>query len=308
MIALRMVKYGLGNQLFAYSYARYCAKKAQEEVIVFFPKTMGHGYSYENGFGQSLLPLKKVSLLQLTLHSKGRNIVHKTIMAKQVFRTGLKGVNSKLERSRDKELRKHHIFINYNIGHDSDRFRTPLKDMYIQGYYQFPYYPSYIREELLTGLILSQKKTDTYCDILQIMSEKNSVAVHIRRGDYLLNDRFLVYGESYLTKAVEHITAQVSTPYFFIFAEDSSYVDSVKHIFDGYKFMYVSELVSGDSKDYDELCLMGHCKHFIISNSTYSWWGQFLGTYPGKIVVAPSKWYQKDDMQCGLLDDSWIKI
>ena len=158
MIALRMVKYGLGNQLFAYSYARYCSHETNEKLIVFFPKAMGHGYSYDNGFGQSLLSLKKVSLLQLTVLSKCRNIIHMALMAKQVCRTGLKSVNSRLERSRDKELRKHHIFINYNVGHDSDIFRNPIKDMYIQGYYQFPYYPNYIREELLSGLILSPKK------------------------------------------------------------------------------------------------------------------------------------------------------
>jgi hypothetical protein len=56
-----------------------------------------------------------------------------------------------------------------------------------------------------------------------------------------------------------------------------------------------------NNPDYEELRLMYSCKHFIISNSTFSWWAQYLGEYDKKIVVAPSKWNNKDNV-----DDSGI--
>lgn len=58
---------------------------------------------------------------------------------------------------------------------------------------------------------------------------------------------------------------------------------------------------------YETLRLMYSCKHFIISNSTFSWWGQYLSRNDHKIVISPSKW-NNDDFDTPLLEDEWIKL
>ncbi len=301
-----MIKYGLGNQLFAYAYARYCAEATGEKVEAFFPGKMQHGLSFQYGIGQSKLKLEKVGAIRFSLDAKGKNIAHKFIMFRQVIKTGLKKVNYNIEMTRNEELNSLGLYINYNIDNDCDYFKNIKPNMYIQGYFQFPRYPYAIRDILLAELTLSKSKCEKYEKIINDMDNSNSVALHIRRGDYFTNNRMIVYGEDYFVKAIDYMEKHVDNPTFYVFSEDAEYVGQISSLFSKSRMFYISESVTGESKAYDELCLMGCCKHFVISNSSYSWWGQFLGTAENKIVVAPSKWYAQDDMKGQLYEKDWV--
>ena len=89
-------------------------------------------------------------------------------------------------------------------------------------------------------------------------------------------------------EAMEKMKAQKPDAVFFIFTNNHEEIEWIKanYHFDGYRVRYVDL----DNPDYEELRLMYNCKHFIISNSTYSWWGQFLCDNEDKIVMAPSVW------------------
>lgn len=130
----------------------------------------------------------------------------------------------------------------------------------------------------------------------------NSVCVHIRRGDFLKNSNNLsVCHEKYYLNAMEFIEDKVDNPIFYIFSDD---ILDVKNNFKflGKRIIYVE----GKRNDYEEFRLMYNCKHFIISNSTFSWWSSYLGGGDG-IVIAPKKWYEdntdvsnliREDMLC----------
>ena len=124
------------------------------------------------------------------------------------------------------------------------------------------------------------------------IQETMSVSIHIRRGDYLEISE--VYGgictEEYYEKAMKQMEEWFPGCHFFVFTNDPTWVR------ENYKKENLT-LVEGNDEDagYLDLYLMTKCKHYILANSSFSWWGSYLGTYPGKKVIVPSQWYQGRD-------------
>ena len=92
----------------------------------------------------------------------------------------------------------------------------------------------------------------------------------------------------YFIRAIQCIQETVAKPVFFVFSDD---IDWCRETFSDSNFIFCS---SETNTDYEELRLMYNCKHFIIPNSTFSWWAQYLGDYEHKIVIAPNRWYNGD--------------
>ena len=123
--------------------------------------------------------------------------------------------------------------------------------------------------------------------LLDEINNSESVSIHIRRGDFLAPENDSVYNvcnEEYFVSAAKAIREELPDCKFFVFSDDIENVKRNIHI------PFEARYVSSDIPPYETLRLMYSCKHFIISNSTFSWWGQYLGRNPGKIVYAPSPW------------------
>jgi len=134
----------------------------------------------------------------------------------------------------------------------------------------------------------------------------NSVAVHIRRGDYLDAENLQLFGDvctkSYFESATNFISSKVADPHFFIFSNDIEWVRHNLH------FNSATYVVCNEKKDsWRDMYLMSLCKYNIISNSTFSWWGAWLNKYPRKIIVSPSRFLRKDNIS-EIYPDSWIKL
>lgn len=117
---------------------------------------------------------------------------------------------------------------------------------------------------------------------------ENPVFIHIRRGDYLNLDGWLLPIE-YYRKAVEYIVANVNNPTFFVFGSECE--DFIKNDFDiNYPFEFIGEENARNHEDWKDMALMAMCKHCIIANSTFSWWAAWLGNTEQKsgIIIAPS--------------------
>lgn len=145
--------------------------------------------------------------------------------------------------------------------------------------------------------------------VLAKIEATESVALSFRRTDYIksvgLSNEFINLSESYYSEALQTIASRLSNPFLFIFSDDISWCKA------NLKFPYPTIFVGPECTGYkasDNLRLMASCKHIIISNSTFAWWGAWLKSTPG-LVVAPRKWMhgEKGDAS-GLLPESWAKI
>ena len=132
---------------------------------------------------------------------------------------------------------------------------------------------------------------------------KDSVAVHIRRGDFLKGGCCLAV--EYYKNATERILREVSDPHFIIFSDDPKWVkNSFLSIFNN-KNMVVSDAIEVIDDDLINIFAIASCEHQIISNSSYSWWGGVLNTHRDKIVIAPVPDYLRNT---DYYPDEWIKI
>lgn len=108
----------------------------------------------------------------------------------------------------------------------------------------------------------------------------NAVALHVRRGDYLIHPNHLVLPLQYYQNALMYLDAMRKDIQVFIFSDDLDWCT------DHFEDCYFVEL----PEDYLEFELMRECKHFITANSTFSWWAAYLSL--NGIVIAPKKWWR----------------
>lgn len=158
-----------------------------------------------------------------------------------------------------------------------------------------------IKEELKITTPISSKNEIT---LHEIISTPDSVCLHIRRGDYLNvhnSQIYMVCTEQYYRNAISIIKKKLSNPTFFVFSED---IEWVKGLHLNGNIRYIEE----GNPDYEELKLMYNCKHFIISNSTFSWWAQYLSSNTNKIVIAPDHWLNCPNSPTDIYQDNWIKL
>lgn len=192
----------------------------------------------------------------------------------------------------------------------TDKFLNKKGDIYLDGFFQTEKYfadqAQTIRKELTLKNPLSRPALKIQNDI---MNSNNSVSLHIRRGDYVENAKTNQYHGTcslgYYSKALEYITNKIGRDInIFVFSDD---IDWVKN---NLKFDFPTTYVSSkEIPDYEELILMSKCKHNIIANSSFSWWGAWLNNNSGKIVIAPKRWANKDeDSFKDIIPSSWIKI
>lgn len=184
------------------------------------------------------------------------------------------------------------------------------KNCYYKGYWQTARYFSSIRAVILSDLKLSKPisvEADSYLNAIK--STKQSISIHIRRGDYLkdskTNNYHGVLPFSYYTDAIAYMESFIEEPTYYIFSDDK---DFVKATF-GNKENYI--FIENIKYDYEELFLMSQCNHNIIANSSFSWWGAWLNETIDKCVVSPKQWFKNKDMQLktkDLVPHNWIKL
>ncbi|MFA6094593.1 MAG: alpha-1,2-fucosyltransferase [Candidatus Paceibacterota bacterium] len=164
-------------------------------------------------------------------------------------------------------------------------------------------------EQVRREFTLKNPPTDAAEKVLQqISTAKNSVSLHIRRGDYVNNKETNAYhgvcSPEYYNRAISVLKEKLGHLSLFVFSDDIEWVKN------NLTFPFPTEYVSKhEIIDCEELILMSHCKHNIIANSTFSWWGAWLNKNPEKIVMAPKQWalkYQENFKD--IIPETWIKL
>ena len=194
-------------------------------------------------------------------------------------------------------------------GYDFDPNILKLSgNFYLDGYWQSEKYFQNIENMIRKEITLKKSLSSKYTELIDKIKNSDSVSVHIRRGDYLSDKISKIYAMcpiEYYYKAIEKITGHYPNPHFFIFSDDINWVKQNLNI------PYPKIFVSGENeiKNYEELILMSLCKHNIIANSSFSWWGAWLNKNTDKIVISPDKWFNdKIGNAKDLIPKNWIKL
>jgi hypothetical protein len=160
-----------------------------------------------------------------------------------------------------------------------------LRKAYVDGYWQTEKYFKDIRHILLNEFKFPTSENPKNKNVLDRINSTLSVSIHIRRGDYVGTADFPVVTQRYLFSAIRYFEQKLDHPVFFIFSDD---IEWAKHNITQERAVFVDW--NSESEKYYDMFLMSRCKHNIIANSSYSWWGAWLNTYKGKKVIAPSVW------------------
>ena len=175
-------------------------------------------------------------------------------------------------------------------------------DVYLDGYWQNELYFSDIREELLRDLTSISSMSELGVVYMEGIKKSNSVSLHVRRGNYLNLKNFNVLDIDYYMKAVEYIRKNVEKPTFYIFSDDLEWCKNSLGFLDNCIF------VDSTKTEIDDLKLMSFCKHNIIANSSFSWWGAWLNQNCKKTVIAPKDWLLNDPGSSNVILSDWVKL
>ena len=179
--------------------------------------------------------------------------------------------------------------------------------LYFKGFYQSERFFKDVEGEVRQAFAFDLNKANAESQTLarQIQENPHAVSLHVRRGDYMEPKFYKRYGtvcsQAYFQRAVEMMLAQVPQAHFYIFSDDVEWVQQNLRL---PRATVVSCNRGADS--WQDMMLMSLCRHNIICNSTFSWWGAWLNANPEKRVIAPSRWLTDTDMPY-IIPETWIK-
>ena len=185
--------------------------------------------------------------------------------------------------------------VNYKVISEKEYYNfdekifNSSKNAYIIGYWQSAKYFDSIRDTLIADFKFKIQPNELNNTHIKEIESSNSISVHIRRGDYITNEiansTHGICNLRYYQDAIEQIKSKVSDPHFFFFSDDIEWVK------EQFKALNNTTFINNNTdKGFEDLRLMTLCKHHIIANSSFSWWGAWLSLNYNKIVIAPKNW------------------
>lgn len=205
-------------------------------------------------------------------------------------------------------LRGKNYFIEPVISYVKEVHSLPA-DCYISGYWQSAKYFYDIKELIQAEFTFKQPLVGNNFDIAEKIKSINAVSLHVRRGDFVSNSLTnATHGTcptGYYDKAMRYIEKYVSGPVYFVFSDDMDWVKENIRINNEYYFIdHNSGLES-----FNDMHLMSICKHHIIANSSFSWWGAWMNPASDKIVIAPDKWFRVESADSSdHVPASWVRL
>lgn len=265
-----IIFYGLGNQMMSYLYYKARKELTGEKIILWAPRHRPladhNGFELERLF--DIHPVGKFWGEIIWLLYKKRNnrlIRHFVSCRRDHFSDNL---------AQDRQDTK---LIHFIMAGDKD------KDFYIKRRKE-------IQEEYAFKESMLNEGSKQWLET--IMQDSDSCSLHVRRGDYVGHPTFdNICTPTYYSNAIAEIKKCVKQDvHFFVFSDDISWC---KKTFGTEGFSYIDCNHGMDS--WQDMMLISRCKHHILANSTFSWWGAFLGDREGSVIVCPPKFENKDN-------------
>ena len=299
-----------GNQLFHYACARAIQEKTKEELVFNFNKVF-----VNNPADGHYNCLSDYNVVPYEIYPKSGTILKRESSPVQKILIAAKALYIKIHKNKSRQeqadnaefmnkiLNKHGIYWIRegvcNITVKTGREGCSIVSGVCEAPDIFNEIKGLLQEELTPKI---EPKKDV-ASILKQMKQTNSVCLNVRRGDFLNESNvrsFSVCTRKYYENAIEILRYKLDNPVFYVVSDDITWC---KENIVGPDICYTPL----NLPVYESLRLIYTCKHFIISNSTFSWWGQFLSRNPSKIVVSPSRW-NNDGYNSLLIQKDWILL
>jgi len=270
---------GVGNQLFQYAYARALSLHMKRQLI--FDQ---YGFNFDKKFGRTF------SLDYFEIPKDIGNRVCKLRFQTARALRNLKNIGSGLI-----SIFKLPFFIEFSAEYyPTNWLGTPLKDLYVFGYWQderyFEQYANQIRKDLTFKPNFSHSNLAI---ATQIQGGSTPISLHVRRLHQVGaseqqvpkakngHNEFSI-SQAYYKKAIELLEERFPMGHFFVFSDFPEWAK--ENIHSKNQIFY---LESGRGSDLEDLHLMSLCKHHIIANSSFSWWGAWLAKSKDQVIIAP---------------------
>ena len=277
----------LGNQMFQYATIRAFQEKYKLNEKIEISFELNKNYNKNDGFNDSLKDFNVINYD--TINNIRMNMIQNLLFF--LYRINRKIINLnkenyynkniKLQKMWQKILNKfgtyHYLFGYYDFGN----FKSNNK--IFGGYFESNKYFDNIRTQLLNEFTPKEPELEHNKKLYDIIKNTNSVCVTIRRGDFLNENnkkRFYICTPKYFEDAIEYMNKIIDNPQYVIFSDDIEWCKT------NMKFPKDTVYEKGDDPVWEKLRLMYLCKNLIISNSTFSWWEQYLSINDRKIVIA----------------------
>ena len=285
---------GLGNQMFQYATARRLAEK--HSTILKLDVT---------GFEQYKLHRYSLHCFQCWEYLAANSEIEHTIYQQ--------GLLNKLRRKASLTLKlqvpkSNNWIIEKQFNFDSQILEAP-NNVLLDGYWQSEKYFVDIKDTLQREFVVKYLQDPQSAKFADRIQNTESVSLHVRRTDYVQNIvTNQIHGtcdRNYYDRAVRYVGERVINPHFFIFSDEPQWAET------NLKLDFPVTIVDCNdaSRNYEDLRLMTMCKHNIIANSSFSWWGAWLNPNPNKLVIAPQKWFNDETRNTqDVIPDRWIKL
>ena len=275
MIIVRVTG-GLGNQMF--QYAMYKSLEKKGKLVKLDSKSFYETKKEHNGYElERIFDIKPNKPTKEDLEKFDENNISTLFKIKRKLFGDKKFVYDTKEYVFNKDVYK-------------------LKNSYLNGYWQSIKYFEGIENDIKKDFRFKNQLDNKNLEILNEIENSNSISIHIRRGDYMSPENYNMYGciatPTYYKKAIKVIEEKVENPTFFVFSNDMDWVK--KNIQINSRVFYID--INSGNGSYKDMQLMSNCKHNIIANSSFSWWGAWLNENKHKIVIAPKKWINREDV------------
>jgi hypothetical protein len=277
------LKGGLGNQMFEYATARHLGIKYKKNLVLnteyFLNIPKG---DIPRNYQLDIFHIDKTAKIKETI-----NPLFKLIQ-KIVLKVFNKFFGEKIQ------IDFANILLKLNL------------PVYLNGYFQSEKYFKDSRDILLKEFTLTKEIGQEAKRLKDILEKSEGVCLNVRRGDYLRPDYIKIFGVlnmEYYQKALKYIKDKVKNPLVCVFSDDPEWVKK--------EFKIDNVIFAGTDilKDYEQMYLMSLCKHNIIANSSFAWWGAWLNQNPNKIVIAPKQWAtNKTADELDILPKTWIQF
>lgn len=286
MIVVRLSG-GLGNQLFQYAFGKAISVSNNKRLLL--------DLSWFSNIPENITPRK--------YELNNFNIEAETTIKDRKFL--IQRPQNKITRLLWKIKMKIWGVVYYKeSGFPYQEFKWKGRTVILDGYWQSYKYFESIREKLLKEIQL-KNVSSLYLQQINNIKEKESVGIHIRRGDYardLKTNQFHgLLSVEYFARALQFFLDREKAYSFFLFTDDAEWVKQNLNL--GVDIKVVENFSS-----HEDLILLSNCSHQIISNSSFSWWAAWLNQNPAKQVIAPLRWFNVDIDTSDLIPEEWKRI